>query len=253
MSAQLYVQLDAAQAFAALAFLPMSGASEPKSPSLSALALLCEWAGVSGVGLSARGDELASFGEAIKRLRDELTVPVNAQLSPEMDLTRLSFELQPNRVTLIPPRWLGPSVVGGLDPFQLNDSLKLHVTQLHEADIEVAVRVAPKLDLIKRLQRFDIDVLVLSTHELMSSARGQARRAHFKELSDAALLASRLGFKVGVAGALDLGAVEQLSRVASVSELHVGHALLSRAMLRGVDRATQDFTDAIERGRRSLI
>ena len=253
MSAQLYVQLDAARAFASLAYSPMSQAGAPKHPSLSALALLCEWAGVSGVSLSARVDELEDFSAHIKRLREELSISVNAQLSPELDVTRLAFELQPTRVTLIPPRWLGPSVVGGLDPFQLGDGLKAQVAQLHEADIEVAVRVAPKLDLIKRLQRFDIDVLQLSTHELMTSARGTAKRRHFKELTDAALLASRLGFKVAVTGALDLAAVEQLSRLSQLSELHVGHALLSRSMLRGVERAAHDFMEAIERGRQSPL
>jgi len=253
MSAQLHIQLDAAQAFAGLAYGPMTSASEARSPSLSALALLGEWAGVAGVGLSAHTERLEGFSEELKRLKAELTIPINAQLSPEMDLTRLAFELQPTRLTLIPPRWVGPSVVGGLDPYQLSDGLKKQVAQLHEADVEVAVRVEPSLDLIKRLQRFDVDVITLSSHALMSSGRGTARRDRLKQLIDAALLASRLGFKVAITGGLDLAAVELVSRIPQLEEVHVGHALLSRAMLRGVERATQDFMAAIERGQQRLL
>lgn len=253
MSAQLHLQLDAAKAFGGLAYGPMSGASSARDPSLSALALLAEWAGVSGVGLSAQHDHLNDFTEEFRRLKAELTIPINAQLSPDMDLTRVAFELQPSRLTLIPPRWVGPSVVGGLDPHQLSDELRKQIAQLHEADVEVAVRVEPALDLIKRLQRYDIDVLILSTQTLMSAGRGTARRERFKQLADASLLASRLGFRVGVAGALDLAAVEQVSRVPQVSEVHVGHALLSRSMLRGVERAAQDFISSVERGRQSAL
>ena len=253
MSAQLFLQLDSARAFAGLAYAPMSGASDARDPSLSALALLAEWAGVGGVSLSAQHDKLTDFTQELTRLKAELTIPMNAQLSPDMDITRLAFELQPSRVTLIPSRWVGPSVVGGVDPHQLSDGLRKQITQLHEADVEVALRVEPALDLIKRLQRYDIDVLVFSTQALVSAGRGTARRERFKQLADASLLASRLGFKVGVAGGLDLAAVEQVCRVPQVSEVHVGHALLSRAMLRGVERASQDFMAGVERGRQRSL
>lgn len=253
MSAQLFLQLDAAQAFANLAFATMNAGQPPRDPSLSALALLAEWAGVAGVGISAHSEKMIQFGEEVTRLKNELTIPIHVQLSPEMDLVRLAFELQPARVTLVPPRWIGPSIIGGLDPHQLSEQLKQQIMQLHEADVEVAVRVEPALDLIKKLQRYDIDVLVFSAQTLMSSGRGIARRERFKQLTDASLLASRLGFKVAVTGGLDLIAVEQVSRISQISEIHVGHALLSRAMLRGVERAAQDFMNAMERGQQSSL
>ena len=256
-SARLVAQLDAAQAFGELSVGALSGAqagvSHSREPSLSALGLLAEWAGASGVGLSARPEHLSAFVEAARRLRAELSASLNIQLSPELDLTRLAFDLQPQRVTLVPQRWVGPSVVGGLDPFQLKDELRAQVAQLHEADIEVAVRVEPQLELVKRLQRFDVDVVVLSTNALMSSGRGASRREQFKRLLDSSLLASRLGLRVAVAGAIDLAAAEQLSRVPQVSEVHVGHNLMARAMLRGMEAATRDLLAALERGRRNPL
>ena len=252
---QLVAQLDAARAFGELSVGALEGGGgggargEGQEPSLSALARLAEWGGASGVSLSARPGHLPAFMEAARRLRGELGVSLNAQLSPDLDLTRLAFELQPQRVTLVPQRWVGPSVVGGLDPFQLRDELRAQVAQLHEADIEVAVRVEPQLEMVKRLQRFDVDVVVLSTNALMSSGRGASRREQLKRVLDASLLASRLGLRVAVAGAIDLAAAEQLSRVSQISEVHVGHHLLARAMLRGMEAATRDLLVALERGR----
>ena len=245
MSRQLYLSLDSAIAFRAL--------YDREDPSLSAMSLLAEWAGISGVNLSAREDRLPTFMTAVGRLKEELTARVNAQLTPDLEIKRLAFELQPDRVTLIPPRWVGASVIGGLDSYHLRDDLRGLIAELHGADIEVAAQIEPKLDLVKRLQRFDVDVAILSTHALMSSSRGEARRSHFSQIIDAAVLAARLGLKVGVSGTIDLNAVEQLSRVRQISEIHIGQALTARAMLRGIDQATRDFLEAINRGAQSLL
>jgi len=265
-AAQLVAQLDAALAFGEQGGASQGGASQggasqggasqggaSREPSLSALALLAEWAGASGVSLSARPEQISSFMSQARRLRAELSGALDVQLPPELDLTRIAFELQPQRVTLIPARWVGPGVVGGLDPFQLSEGLRAQVAQLHEADIEVAVRVEPQLELVKRLPRFDVDVVVLSTTALMASGRGASRREQFKRLLDASLLASRLGLRVAAAGGVDLAAAEQLARIPQLAEVHVGRGLLGRAMVRGMEAATRDLLMALERGRRSPL
>ena len=245
MIRQLYTSLDSA-----LAFRELYTGSEP---SLSALALLTEWAGSSGVSLSGRQDRMPLFLSEVKRLKEELTIRVNAQLTPELEILRIAFELQPDRVTLIPPRWVGPSVVGGLESHHLPDDLRGQISQLHAADIEVAMQIEPKLELVKRLQRIDCDVVIFSTHALMSSSSGEARRKNFSQIMDATVLASRLGMKVGVSGALDLTSVEQLCRIRQLQEIHVGQNLTGRSILRGIDQSIRDFIAAIERGGQALL
>jgi len=129
-AAQLVAQLDAALAFGEQGGASQGGASQggasqggasqggaSREPSLSALALLAEWAGASGVSLSARPEQISSFMSQARRLRAELSGALDVQLPPELDLTRIAFELQPQRVTLIPARWVGPGVVGGSTRF----------------------------------------------------------------------------------------------------------------------------------------
>ena len=242
---QLYLSLDSALHFR-LTY-------EHQEPSLNALAMLAEWSDITGLSLTARSDFMPIFLSQMKRFKEELNLKINAQLTSDLDVARIAFDLQPDRVTLLPPRWVGAGVVGGLDVYHLQDQLRTQIMQLHEADIEVAVQIEAKANIVKRLQRLDADVIILSTHALMSSGRGDARRAQFREMVDVAVLASRLGLKVGFSGGIDLTACEQLSRIKQMSEIHAGESILGRAMTRGVEQSIQDFMKAIQRGRDNLL
>lgn len=245
MSIELHYNLDSVVAFRAQ--------HSSEEPSLSALGLLAEWSGVSGLSLSGREDWLSVALPAAQQWSAELNLKVNLCATPDMDVRRISYEHRLDRITLIPARWIGPSVSGGLDAYHLTDELRMTIRQLREADVEVAALIDPKIDLIKRIQRLDVDVAIFSTTAITSSSAGDARRAHFSQLMDAIALGARLGLKVGVRGGINLSAAEQLSRIPKVSELHVGQSLSARSMLRGLERAVSDFKDAIERGRQSLL
>jgi len=245
MNTELHFSLDSV-----IAFREQYNTSEP---SLSALGLLSEWSGVSGLSLSGREDWLEVVLPTAQRWSEELNIKVNLCFSPDVDLRRLSYEYRLDRVTLIPARWIGPSVVGGLDAYHLTDELRTTIRQLREADVEVAALIEPKVDLIKRLQRLDVDTVIFSTHTITSSSAGDARRAHFSQLMDAVAIAARLGLRIGVRGGINLSAAEQLSRIAKVTEIHVGQSLSARAMLRGLERGVTDFKDALTRGRQSLL
>jgi pyridoxine 5'-phosphate synthase PdxJ len=105
MNTELHYNLDSVVAF--------REQHNTKEPSLSALGLLAEWAGISGLSLSGRQDWLDVALPTVQRWSEELNVKVSLCVSPDMDLRRLSYEHRLDRVTLIPARWSGPSVVGG--------------------------------------------------------------------------------------------------------------------------------------------
>lgn len=245
MNSELHFGMDSV-----LAFKHLHSTNEP---SLNALGLLAEWAGISGLSLSSREDWHEQAIAIVQRWSEELNIKVNLRVAPDADLRRLSYELKLDRITLIPPRWVGPSVMGGLDAYHFTDDLRTTVSQLRDADIEVAAQIEPKVDLIKRLQRLDVDTVIFSTHAITASSAGDARRAHFSQLMDSVVLASRFGLRVGVQGGIDLGACEQLSRIPQIAEIHIDQSLISRAMLRGLDQAVKDFVTAMNKGKANLL
>ena len=245
MSLQLCLSLDSAMAYQEL--------YDRAEPSLATLGLLAEWAGAQWLSLTFREDRIERCRQALLQLRQSCSLRLELRSSLELPVETLAYELQPDRVTLVPARWNGPSVIGGLELHRREGELQPLIRALRQAEVEIAVQLEPRLELVKRLHRLDADMVLFSTHALMSSGRGEARRRAFGQLIDAAALSTRLGLKVSAGGGLDLVAAEQVSRLSPLQELQVGQSCLARAMIRGVEQSVRDFLQASSRGREALI
>jgi pyridoxine 5-phosphate synthase len=245
MDAQLHLCLDSVLSFRKF--------FERNEPNIAPIALLSEWANIGSLSLSIREEYEDSAMIELKRMKSELNVPISLQIPTEMEINRFALDLQPNRIHLIPSRWLGPRLMGGIDLSKLKDELRNQIAQWHDLDMEIAVQIEPRLELIKQLHRIDADIAVFSTHQLVQMPRGEGRRKAFSALMDATVLASKLGLKVAVSGGLDLASVEQISRINQISEVHVGQALIARSMYRGIEQAIKDFQMAIQKGRQNLL
>ncbi|MEE2643571.1 MAG: pyridoxine 5'-phosphate synthase [Myxococcota bacterium] len=245
MSIQLCLSLDSALAYQEL--------YHSREPSISTLGLLAEWAGAQWGSLTFREDRVDRCRQALSNLRQSCSLRLELRGGLDLPIQTLAYELQPDRVTLIPSRWSGPTVLGGLDLHRREGELQNLIRSLRQAEVEIAVQLEPRLELVKRLHRLDADMVTFSTHALMSSGRGEARRKAFGQLIEAAALAARLGLRVSVSGGLDLVAVEQVSRLPSLQEFQIGQSCLARAMVRGVEQSVRDFLQASTRGREALI
>jgi pyridoxine 5-phosphate synthase len=245
MDAQLHLCLDSALAFKKL--------FQRLEPNLAPLGLLAEWAGIASLALSLKENDAEEILSELKRLKSELNTPISLQIPTELDIKAYAFELQPNRIHLIPSRWQHQSLIGGVDLSKLKDDLRNQIALIHDADIEVAIQIETKLELVKQLHRIDADIAIFSTHQLVQAPRGEMRRKAFSALIDACVLAHKLGLKVGVSGGLDLISVEQVSRISQVQEIHIGQALIARSMYRGIEQAIKEFQMAIQKGKQNML
>ena len=242
VEARLHLSLDPVAAFRDL--------RDGNAPEPVAVALLAEMAGNRFVSLEARD---ARRARDVRLLRETLTVPVDLALAPTHDPVGTAFEVRPDRLTLVPEQREGGSAAGGLDAHLLRDALKKHISHLRDAEIEVGVRVEPGLEQVKALHRVDAAVAVLYSGGLSRARTPGEQRVELTRLRDAATLAHKLGLRVAVAGGVDLRTAELLAQLPSVSEFHLGHACIARAMLVGIERAVADFAAAVERGRRQAF
>ncbi|MEZ4467911.1 MAG: pyridoxine 5'-phosphate synthase [bacterium] len=241
MDARLYLSLDDAIAW--------RGLREAGGPEPVALAVLAELAGGDGIVVSLKEGPRALRPRDLVLLRQSVTTRLTLDIPPTADIVSAAFDIRPDRVTLVPEHRDG--AVGGLDAHVLKDALKKHIGHLHDADVEVGVRIEPALEQVKALHRLDVKVAILATGRY-AAARGLERRQELARLVDAAALAQRLGLSVALSGGLGLASIEVLMAAARFSEVHVGHACLARAMLKGLEGSVADFLAAMDRGQRRL-
>jgi pyridoxine 5-phosphate synthase len=220
-----------------------------RDPDPGTVALLAQLAGVHGVSMTVREERRSHASRELGLLREMVRTHLELRLAPTADLVSLAFDVRPDRVTLVADRRDGDGGAGPLDVQLLKDALRKQIQNLRDVDVEIACLVAADLDQVKAVHKVDADVVVLQTSAYSASTSAQDRRAELTRIADAAGLAARLGLKVSVGGGLDLVSVEEVARLAHVTEFQVGHACIARGLLVGIERAVRDFLAAIERGR----
>ena len=219
------------------------------SPSTVSIATIASIAGIDGLSLDLRGPLKKATERDARLVRASVESSLQLVMSPGPDLMDLAFEIRPNRVLIGPQlREVGPESAG-LDASLSKEVLRKQLLHLRDSDFEVGVIVDPDIAQVKTLHRLEAQLCVLSVDSFVRTRQVTQQTVELNRLQDAANLAYSLGMRVALRGAWTLEHCSRLAQIATVQEAHLGHAMLGRAMLVGVERAVQTFRDQLALGR----
>jgi len=218
------------------------GGHEPE-PILAAL--LAQDAGAHGITAHLRGDRRHIQERDLRLLKDVLTVPLNVECAATPDALGAVIPVKPHWVTLVPETRDEVTTQGGLDAVFLQAVIKQAVRDLHASGIRVSLFVDPVAEQIKMASRLEADAIELHTGVYATlSADGDAA-PEIQKHREAASLGARLGLKVLAGHGLTLQNVEPIAAIPAVEELNIGHSLMARAIMVGMDTAVRDMLKAI--------
>ena len=234
---RLILALDALPALRNAAALDASGLTEA--------ATLAQLAGVEALRLGL-GEDLEPVREAdVAELRStarefELRMPAHSPL------LKVALEARPDRVVLCSGGREGPGTALPAD-LRARDAWVVPVLRsLEEAGIFVAAVVAPNLEAVKAAHGLGIRAVELFTGATVDLPTAE-RRQELESLGDAARLAAKLRLEVGIGGGLDYTRVREVLAAAPACErVACGRALVTRALLVGLDRAVRDFRSLLD-------
>ena len=214
---------------------------------LEALGVVLE-AGAPGVTVHPRQDErhitrkdVHDLAAALSDKREQ--VEFNVEGDPRPDLIELVCSTRPHQCTLVPVRPGEVTSEAGWDPTQPTGDLMQVVQRLQRAGIRVSVFVDPDASAIRWAQATGADRVELYT-EPYARAFEQgltAARLSLAQYADAARLAGELGLGVNAGHDLDLTNLPLFRELPHLTEVSIGHALISHALYVGLDRAVRDY------------
>ncbi len=208
-------------------------------------AVLAELAGAAGVAVHLRGDRRHVQDRDVELLRQVVKGRLTLATAATQEMLRIALTVRPDQVTLVPERPQELTTEGGLDAVLNSASLKGVVGALAEAGIRVALFVAPELEQVKECHRLGATAVELSA-ALYAEARGERpREAALRHLADAARLGRKLGLRVQVGHGLGYESVRPVAALPEVDDVTVGHAVVARALLVGMERAVREMLDAV--------
>jgi pyridoxine 5-phosphate synthase len=202
--------------------------------------VLAELAGASGIIVHLREDrrhvqdrDLLTAREVVRRL--------NLEMAATEEMQRIALEVRPDMVTLVPEKREELTTEGGLEVHSRLEPLTAYVGSIQSAGIPVSLFIDPEEQQIAAAKKTGAAWIEVHTGAYANAKNDRERGSELGKIADAAKLAANLGLRVGAGHGLNYVNVRPIARIAEIQELNIGHSIISRASLVGMDRAVRDM------------
>lgn len=206
-------------------------------------AALAEAAGAGQITIHLREDRRHIQDRDLKLLRETCQTVLNLEMAATQEMVKIAYEVKPDLVTLVPERREELTTEGGLDVAGQRDALAQVIRHLKDGEIQVSLFIDPDLDPVRAAHRLNADRVELHTGRYCEARNGRERSRELTRVVDAARAAGKLGLGVAAGHGLNYENVEAIARIEEIDELNIGHAIVARAVLVGMDRAVRDMID----------
>jgi pyridoxine 5-phosphate synthase len=219
-------------------------AAEPDPVAAAVLALL---GGADSITVHLREDRRHIQDRDVRLLRQVVTSRLNLETAVAEEIVTIACEVLPNEATLVPERRQELTTEGGLDVVAHEQAVARAAERLRAAGVEVSLFIDPErrqIDVARRLGAVAV--------ELQTARYSEARPPAVRELDalrEATAYARSLGLHVHMGHGLNYTNVQAVARIPGVEEMNIGHSIVSRAVLVGMERAVRDMKEAIRLAR----
>ncbi len=210
-------------------------------------ALLAELGGADGITIHLRADRRHIQDRDVEILRQVLETRLNLEMAATQEMLRIALTVKPHQVTLVPERREELTTEGGLDVVLNSVQLKPVVRTLREAGLSVSLFCDPELEQVKEAYKLDAHAVELNTAAYSDAADPRTREAALRKLVDAARHGRKLGLAVHAGHGLDYHNAAQVAALPEIGELNIGHSIVARAVLVGMERAVREMKAALGR------
>jgi pyridoxine 5-phosphate synthase len=215
-------------------------------PSLLEAAALCEKAGAHGITIHLREDRRHIQDADVYALRETLSTRMNLEMANHPDIVNIALEVKPEEVCLVPERRQELTTEGGLDVVGQRDALTPVVAALCEAGIAVSLFIDPDAQQVEAAAAIGAPTIELHTGAYADHT-GSERKKELARLTDAAQRAHTLGLVVNAGHGLTLENVDPILTIPYLNTLNIGHSIVCRALFVGIEQATREMLDKLQR------
>lgn len=214
-------------------------ARKTDEPDPVAAAELCEAAGADGITAHLREDRRHMQDQDLERLARSVRTVLNFELASSSEIVGLACRLKPFQATLVPERREEITTEGGLDLSRKDPRLIEAINRLTGAGCRVSLFIDPTRETIDRARELGVPAIELHTGRYAHTWRQGP--AALEQLKDASRHAAGIGLAVHAGHGLTYLNVAPVAAVQSIEELNIGHSVMSRAILTGMQEAVSEM------------
>ena len=209
-------------------------------------AMLAELAGASGITCHLREDRRHIQDRDVEVLRRLVKTKLNLEMAVTEEMIRIAIALKPDMATLVPERREELTTEGGLDVRGHLDAVTRAVRTLQGEGIAVSLFIDPDPEQVSDSARAGAELVELHTGMYAEAGDRKALQNEMARLIKATTQARELGLLVNAGHGLNYRNVGAVAAIPEVEELNIGHSVIARAALVGMERAVREMLAAMK-------
>ena len=204
--------------------------------------------GADGITVHLREDRRHIQDEDVRRLRELTHIKLNLEMAATDEMVGIACKLKPEMAMLVPEGREEVTTEGGLDILSQEARLKAQVARLVDAGIVTSVFIDADAAQVEAAARIGARVCEVHTgpyahafHSRGRDAESPAVVAELEKIRRAGRLIRERSMRFNAGHALNYFNVEPVAALAGIRELHIGHAIVSRAVFVGMREAVKEM------------
>jgi len=215
-------------------------------PDPIAAAVLAELAGADGITAHLREDRRHIQDRDVRILRETVRTHLNLEMAATEEMIAIALKIKPDYVTLVPEKREEVTTEGGIDIVKNLDKFTFVVDKLQSADIPVSWFIDADEKQIEAAAKTQAKFIELHTGKYADAVNGETIQKEFITLQKGTKQALELGLRVNAGHGLTYWNVYPVACIEGIEELNIGHSIISRAVLVGLERAVKEIKLAIK-------
>ena len=204
-------------------------------------AVLAELGGADGITIHLREDRRHIQDRDLRLLRQSIQVKMNLEMAAKDEITAIALDVCPEQATLVPEKREEITTEGGLDVRSNLDRVRQCVERLREVGIEVSLFIDSDVRQIEASRELGVQAVELHTGRYADAQSPDEQKREFDALEEAGRFALEQGLKLHMGHGLTYRNVSRIAAIPGVGELNIGHSIISRAVLVGMERAVREM------------
>jgi len=214
---------------------------DTRYPDPIAAASIAELAGADQITIHLREDRRHIQDRDVYLMKQTVQTRLNQEMGATEEMRSIALEVNPHQVTLVPEKREERTTEGGLDVVGQADALARYIQPLLGAGIKVVTFVDPEPEQVQASADIGAQGVELHTGDYCEAPVGPSRSHELERLVRGVRAGNDLKLFVAAGHGLDYINTEAVCAIGGIEELNIGHSIIARAVLVGLDRAVREM------------
>jgi pyridoxine 5-phosphate synthase len=208
---------------------------------------IAELAGAETIVCHLREDRRHINDRDVRLLRETIKTRLDLEMAATEEIISIALDIIPDLITLVPERREELTTESGLDIIGHRKTVQTAIDRFHKKDIAVSLFLDPVDEYIRLARDIDADYIEIHTGEYANARTPDEAADQLERIRRAAELAHSLELGVNAGHGLNYTNIKPVVEIPEIEEVSIGHAIISRAVFTGLERAVRDMVDLLPR------